>query len=62
MEVIMHNLISYNQLAAWKVLETTLDEFVDQHEIMNSYFECLTECEEDGQVCKRHCRQLLTTL
>jgi hypothetical protein len=57
----MHNLISYNQLAGWKRVENTLDEFIDQHEIMNSYFECLTECDEDTQSCRRICRKLLTT-
>ena len=57
----MHNLISYNQLAGWKRVENTLGEFIDQHEIMNSYFECLTECDEDTQSCRRICRKLLTT-
>jgi hypothetical protein len=57
----MHNLISYNQLAGWKKIENTLDEFIDQHEIMNSYFECLTECDENTQSCRRICRKLLTT-
>jgi len=57
----MHNLISYNQLAAWKQIEPTLEEFIDQHELMNSYFECLTECDEDTQSCKRICRQILAT-
>jgi hypothetical protein len=57
----MHNLISYNQLAGWKRIEKTLGEFIDQHEIMNSYFECLTECDEDTQSCRRICRKLLST-
>ena len=56
----MHNLISYNQLAAWNNLERSLDEFIDQHDLMNSYFECLTECEEDTQSCKRICRSMLS--
>jgi len=56
----MHNLISFNQLAGWKKIENTLDEFIDQHEIMNSYFECLAECDEDQQSCKRICRKLLS--
>jgi len=57
----MHNLVSYNQLAGWKRIGNTLDEFIDQHEIMNSYFECLTECDEDTQSCRKICRKLLTT-
>ena len=62
MEVIMHNLISYNQLAAWNNLEKTVDEFIDQHEIMNDYFNCLIECDDDQQNCKRICRNMLTHL
>ena len=58
----MHNLISYNQLAAWKNLENKVDDFIDQHELMNSYFECLTECDDDQQNCKRICRNMLTHL
>jgi len=58
----MHNLISHNQLAAWKRLENSIDNFIDQHELMNSYFECLTECDEDRQTCKRVCRDLLKTV
>ncbi len=56
----MHNLISYNQLAAWNNLEKSLDEFIDQQDLMNSYFECLTECDEGTQSCKRTCRSLLS--
>jgi len=58
----MHNLISYNQLAAWKNLETTVDEFIDQHELMNDYFNCIVECDDDQQNCKRICRDMLTHL
>ena len=58
----MHNLISYNQLAAWNNLERTLDEFIDQHDLMNSYFECLTECDEDTQSCKKICRSMLSNI
>ncbi len=58
----MHNLISYNQLAAWKNFETTVDEFIDQHELMNDYFNCIVECDDDQQNCKRICRDMLTHL
>ena len=56
----MHNLISYNQLAAWNNLEKRIDDFIDEHEMLNSYFECLTECDDDSQSCKRICRSLLS--
>jgi len=57
----MHNLISYNQLAAWTKLEKRIDEFIDQHDLMNSYFECMTDCDDKSQTCKRICRQILST-
>jgi hypothetical protein len=59
MEVIMHNLISFNQLAAWKKLEPSVNEFIDQHELMNDYFNCMIECDDDQQECKRICRSIL---
>ena len=58
----MHNLISYNQLAAWKNLERTIDEFTEQNELMNDYFNCLIECDEEQQQCKRICREMLSHL
>jgi hypothetical protein len=58
----MHNLISHNQLAAWNELGTTLGYFIDQHEIVNSYFECLSECDENTQSCKKVCRSILKDL
>ena len=59
-EDIMHNLISYNQLAGWIKLEKTIDEFTEQNELMNDYFNCLIECDEDQQQCKRICRNMLS--
>ena len=59
-EDIMHNLISYNQLAGWIKLEKTIDEFTEQNELMNDYFNCLIECDENQQQCKRICREMLS--
>ena len=56
----MHNLISYNQLTAWTNLERTIDEFTEQNELMNDYFNCLIECNENQQQCKRICREMLS--
>jgi hypothetical protein len=56
----MHNLISFNQLAAWKQLEPTVNEFIDQHELMNDYFNCMIECDDNQQSCKRICREMLS--
>jgi hypothetical protein len=58
----MHNLISYNQLAGWIKLEKTIDEFTEQNELMNDYFNCLIECDENQQSCKRICREMLSNL
>jgi len=57
----MHNLISFNQLAAWKKIEPSVNEFIDQHELMNDYFNCMIECDDDQQSCKRICREMLSS-
>ena len=47
----MHNLISYNQLAGSNI---------DPHDdLITEYYECLIECEEDQQTCKRICKEEL---
>ena len=55
----MHNLISYNQLASWKRLEKTIDEYIEQSEIINDYYQCLIECDENQAECKRICKNML---
>ena len=51
MERIMHNLVSYNQLAG---------SYEDEHDtLLTEYYECLIECDEDQSVCKRICREVL---
>ena len=56
----MHNLVSYNQLAEWKHFEETVDNSIDELELINDYFNCLIECDEDQQTCKRICRNMLS--
>ena len=62
-EVIMHNLISYNQLAGWKQsfmrLEKTLDRSIEEADLINDYYNCLIECDDDQGSCKRICRRIL---
>lgn len=64
MEDIMHNLISYNQLAGWKQsvehLTQTLDRTMDEADLLNDYYNCLIECDDDQSTCKRICRSILT--
>ena len=59
----MHNLFSYNQLAGWKQsitkLDQTLDRSIDESNIINDYYNCLIECDEDQGTCKRICRRIL---
>ena len=57
----MHNLISYNQLASWNSLEKTIDEYVNAEELINDYYQCLIECDDNQQSCKRICRSLLSS-
>ena len=53
----MHNLISYNQLAGWKQFD---DNKNAQTELVNDYFNCLIECDDNQQVCKRIFRDILS--
>ena len=57
----MHNLISYNQLASWNNLEKTISEYIEQDEIINDYYQCIIECNDKQQECKRICRSILST-
>jgi len=56
----MHNLISRNQLAEWVHIDANLDRCNEELDLVNDYFNCLIECDEDQVTCKRICRILLT--
>ena len=62
-EVIMHNLISHNQLAGWKQsvarLDQTLKHVMEESDLLNDYYNCLIECDDDQATCKRVCRRIL---
>ena len=53
LEAIMHNLISFNQLAGSKHIEDPHEDLIDE------YYECLIDCEDDQHVCKRICKEVL---
>ena len=59
----MHNLISYNQLAGWKEsfaeISETIGKEMEESELINDYYDCLIECDDDQSVCKRICREVL---
>ena len=50
--------MSHNQLAAWNNLEMS-DNAYEQAELVNDYFDCLIECEDDHSSCKRVCKEML---
>ena len=52
----MHNLMSFNQLASWKEIEMSQQ---DDRELVNDYFNCLIECEDDHSSCKTICKDIL---
>jgi len=56
----MHNLISFNQLAEWKHFEETIDKFDEEQDLLNDYYSCLIECDDDQATCKRICREVLS--
>ena len=62
-EDIMHNLVSFNQLADWtkslNKLSKTLDTTMEESDQINDYYECLIECSDDQATCKRICRAIL---
>jgi hypothetical protein len=53
----MHNLVPFNQLLGWNLLENV--ESKDQNDLVNDYFQCIVECDDDRQTCKRICRDIL---
>ena len=57
----MHNIVSFNQLAFWKE-KIVIDEKSDKEkneDLIAEYFECLTECDDDAQTCRRVCKSIL---
>ena len=59
MEVIMHNLMSRNQLDEWRHFEKTVNELEEELDLINDYYECLIECDDSQSICKRICRHIL---
>jgi len=49
---VMHNLISYNQLAG------SYNE--PSNDLINEYYECLIDCDDDQHICKRICKEVFT--
>ena len=49
-----HNTISFNQLAEWTEFDSSEDE-----NLVNDYFDCLIECEDDHSSFKRIWKEML---
>ena len=47
---VMHNLISYNQLAS--------SYHEPSNDLVEEYYECLIECDDNQNTCKRICREV----
>jgi hypothetical protein len=54
----MHNLVPFNQMLDWNLLENV--ESKNHNEIVNDYFQCIVECDDDQQTCKRICRDIFS--
>ena len=57
----MKNLVSYNQLDEWRHFEKTVDELEMELDLINDYYECLIECDDNQAACKRICRRILSS-
>jgi hypothetical protein len=55
----MHNIVSHNQLAEWINFEYTLNRCDEELDLVNDYFDCLIECDNNQTICKRICRRIL---
>lgn len=51
----MHNAISKNQLADWN----HTDHATRQDQLLDDYYECLVECIDEQNYCKRVCKEIL---
>ncbi len=49
---VMHNLIPFNQLAG------SYSE--PSNDLINEYYECLIDCDDDQHICKRICKEVFT--
>jgi len=56
--------LSYNQLAGWKQdingLIESLEKSSEESDLLNDYYDCLVECDDNQATCKRICRRILT--
>jgi len=59
----MKNLMSHNQMAEWIHHEDMSTElhFNNTDELMDDYFDCLIDCDDNANQCRRVCGEILRT-
>ena len=55
----MHDRLSRNQLAEWHHFEETVDRCNDELDLINDYFDCLIDCDDNANQCRQVCSQIL---
>ena len=55
----MKNLVSHNQLDEWRHSEKTFDQLESNMYSVDEYYECVVECNDHDDSCKRYCRDML---
>ncbi len=57
----MRNLMSHNQMAEWIHHEDSLESltFSDTDQAMDEYFDCLIDCDDNANQCRRVCSDIL---
>ena len=56
----MHNKVSHNQLAGWNMTDSNLTPSFDSElNKIDDYFDCLIECADLPQACRRICKNVL---
>jgi len=53
----MKNLMSHNQMAEWVHHEKNLE--FNQDDLIDDYFDCLIDCDDNATSCKQVCSQIL---
>ena len=63
--MLSHNLISHNQLAGWcesfQKLDKSTKSTTEELNLINDYYDCLIECDDNQSACKRICKHVLTS-
>jgi len=54
--LLMHNILSTNQLRGWSITDKTID---NTQEKINDYFDCIIECHDTETGCIQTCKTLL---